>query len=287
MKIGVQTFVTDQTMSPTEWAVELEQRGFDCFVQPEHPHVPVERRTPYPEQYGGGEVPEFYKRPYDPFVGSSFAAAASERLLVGTGICLLAFRDPVITAKSVASIDRLSGGRFVFGVGFGWNADEFPTHGVDFKRRFSIVREKVAIMKEIWQNDVASYDGVYHTLPPSWCWPKPLQRPHPPVLVGGSGPTTMRHAAEWGDLWYPTPPLHDRTLEQSVPQFRALVEEAGRDPETVGVGVGAAPPDAHVLETYQRLGVQIANVRLFARPRDEALRELEELVKVRDQVRGV
>jgi probable F420-dependent oxidoreductase len=285
MKIGVQTFVTDETMTPTEWAQELEDRGFDCFMQPEHPHVPVERSTPYPDAYGGGELPDFYKRPYDPFVGCGFAAAGSTRLLVGTGICLVALRDPVITAKAVASVDRLSGGRFIFGIGFGWNADEFATHNQPFRQRFSLVREKVAAMRELWQHDVASYEGTHVQLPPSWSWPKPLQRPHPPLYVGGSGPTTMRHAAAWGDVWYPTPPTHDRTLEKSVPEFRALVEREGRDADQVGVAVAAAPADTGLLAGYRELGIRLVTIRLRSKPRDEALAELDTATKVADTVR--
>ena len=286
MKVGVYVFATDLDMDPGPLAREVEDRGFDSMFFPEHSHIPVSRETDYPESYGGGALPDFYKRTYDPFVSCSFAAAATTTLQVGTGIALLALRDAVHTAKLVASIDRLSGGRFAFGVGFGWNRDEFVTHGVDWSTRHRRVREQVELMRVVWTEDVASYDGELVRLPPSWCWPKPVQRPGPPVYLGGSGPLTMKHAAAWADVWYPTPPLHDPFLEQSLPRFRELVAEAGRDPDLVQVGVAPGSCDEAGLESYREKGVAHVNICLPGGSRTEVLRHLDALAQLRVAVLG-
>jgi probable F420-dependent oxidoreductase len=286
MDVGVYTFSTDRDMHTAEFAREVEDRGFSALMLTEHSHIPVGRDTPYPAVYGGGVLPDFYQRTFDPFVGLSFAAAATTRLKIGTGICLVALRDPVHLAKEVASLDHLSGGRMVFGVGFGWNADEFVTHGVPFKQRHAIVREKVALMRQLWTEEVASFDGEHVHLQPSWSWPKPVQKPHPPVHLGGNGPLTMRHAAQWADCWYPTPPGEDPTLEKSIPVFRTLVEEAGRDPADVRVGVAPAAVDHERLEAYARNGVDLCNVAVMGGSRDELLANLDALVQVRDDVLG-
>lgn len=286
MDVGVYTFSTDRDMDPGELAREVEDRRFPVLLLTEHSHIPASRDTPYPAVYGGGVLPDFYRRTYDPFVGLSFAAAATSRLRIGTGICLVALRDPVHTAKEVASLDRLSAGRFVFGVGFGWNADEFVTHRVPFGRRHAIVREKVALMKQLWTQDVASFAGEHVSLEPSWAWPKPLQRPYPPVYLGGNGPLTMRHAAEWADCWFPTPPEHDPALERSVPRFRELVAEAGRDPARVPVGVAPGAVDRRRLEEYAANGVGECDVAVLGGTRDELLANLDALARLRDDVLG-
>lgn len=284
MDVGVYTFSTDRDMDPGEFAREVEDRRFSGLMLTEHSHIPAGRRTPYPAVYGGGVLPDFYQRTYDPFVALSFAAAATTRLRIGTGICLVALRDPVHTAKEVASLDRLSGGRFVFGVGFGWNADEFDTHGVAFGRRHAIVREKVALMKQLWTREVADFAGEHVSLQPSWAWPKPARQPHPPVYLGGNGPLTMRHAAEWADCWYPTPPGDDPMLERSIPRFRDMVAAAGRDPADVPVGVAPGAVDAATLEGYAANGVSECNVAVLGGTRDELLRNLDVLAALRDDV---
>jgi len=286
MDVGVYTFSTDRDMPPQEFAVEVEERGFDSLMFPEHSHIPAARSTPYPKAYGGGVLPDFYKRTYDPFVGLSFAAAATTRLRIGTGICLLALRDAVHTAKQVASLDTLSGGRFVFGVGFGWNEDEFINHGVPFRGRHALVREKVALMKQIWSDEVASFEGEQLRLEPSWSWPKPVQTPHPPICLGGNGPLTMRHAAEWADMWYPTGPLEDPTLARSLPLFKQMVADAGRDPAAVQVGVAPGDVDAARLEAYLNNGVDVCNVAVLGGSRDELLANLDRLAATRDEVTG-
>lgn len=279
MDVGIVYFFTDQTIDVTSLAVEVEQRGFKALFFTDHSHIPL-NHTPYPEAYGGGELPEFYKRTPETFTSMAWAAAKTSTLTIGAGCLLLAQRDPVYTAKEVASIDFLSGGRFVCGVAFGWNQPEAEQHGVVWKKRFTTVREKVELMRAVWTQDVASYSGEFASLAPSWSWPKPVQRPHPPVLVGGAGPVAMKHAAMWGDEWYPVPTGDDPTLEKAVPAFGAICDEVGRDRSTVGVSVASAPGDVAILSTYRELGIKRANLWLNPGSADDTMRELETLTDV-------
>lgn len=277
MEVGIYAFATDAGLRPFELAQAVEERGFGALMFPEHSHIPVARATAYPDVYGGGELPDFYKRTFDPFVSCSMVAAATTRLRMGTGICLLALRDPVNTAKEVASVDYLSNGRFNFGVGFGWNEDEFITAGIPFKGRHELVREKVALMKEIWTKEVASFDGKRVSLQPSWAWPKPASTPYPQIFLGGSGPLSMKHAIEWADVWYPTPPGPDPLLVESVPKFRALCEEMGRDPATIKIGCAPGDASTQDLDTYAEVGVDYVNIGLVTTSRDEDLARLDDL----------
>ena len=286
MKVGVYTFATDRDMRPDRFAREVEDRGFTALMLPEHAHIPAARRTPYPDVYGGGVLPGFYQRTYDPFVALSFMAAATTTLRIGTGICLLALRDPIHTAKEIASLDLLSGGRFNFGVGFGWNADEFVNHRVDFGTRHTLVREKVELMRRLWVCDVADYEGALVSLTPSWSWPKPVQSPHPPIYLGGNGPLTMHHAAAWADVWYPTGPADDPDLKRALPAFRRMVAEAGRDPDGVRVGVAPAAADAARLERLATNGVDECNVAVLGADEADLLRNLDALTAARKQVFG-
>lgn len=286
MKIGISTFSTDQTIDPAQLAVEVEQRGFAALFLTDHTHIPVARRTPLPGAYagGGGELPEHYKRINDPFVALATAAASTSTLTVGTGVCLAAQRDPIVTAKQVASIDALSGGRFAFGVGFGWNVEEAEAHGVIWKRRYTIMREKIAVMKALWTEDVASFHGDLVNLEDSWAWPKPVQRPHPRLYLGGGGPTTMRHAIDWADAWFPTVRPDDPTFAETAPRFRALAEESGRDPDSIGIAVASAPGDAKLLEAYRDQGMELVTLRLEPAGADDTLRSLDALAEVLDEV---
>lgn len=277
MDVGVYTFATDRNLVPQRFAQEVEARGFKSLMLPEHSHVPVRRSTAYPNTYGGGILPDFYKRIHDPFVALSFIAAATSTLRLGTGICLLALRDPVHTAKSVASLDFLSGGRVVFGVGFGWNADEFPNHGVSFERRHTLVREKVQLIRRLWTDDIAEFHGEEVRLERSWAWPKPVQRPHPPIYLGGNGPLTMRHAAEWADAWYPTGPLDDPDLTRAVPVFRGMVADAGRDPSSVRIAIAPAECDERRFEMLARNGVDECNVAVMGSNELEITKKLDTL----------
>ena len=241
MKFGVGIFPTESVPPPSTVARMAEERGFECLLFPEHTHIPASRETPYP---GGGELPDFYSRTLDPFVAVTAAAAATERLLVGTGICLVIERDPIITAKEVASADVLSGGRFLFGVGAGWNVEEMGNHGTDASRRFGLMRERIEAMKAIWAEDEATYSGRHVSFERIWSWPKPIQKPHPPVLVGGNGPRVLDRVLAYGDEWMP-----NRTSEEDlvarVGELNARAAEAGREPIPVSI-MGMAPEPARI-----------------------------------------
>jgi probable F420-dependent oxidoreductase len=266
MEIGVTMFPTDLSIRPDHLAIELETRGFESLFFPEHTHIPTSRRTPYP---AGGELPEEYKRTFDPFVAIAAGAARTERLIFGTGICLVAQRDPIVLAKDVASVDVLSGGRFVFGVGYGWNVDEMEHHGVDPKRRRALVREKILAMKALWSDEEARFDGEFVHLEPSWSWPKPRQQPHPPIFLGGApGPTLFGHVVEWADGWMP---IGGAGLGSTLPQLRRAAEEAGRDPDSIGIMIFGAAPDAGKLDYYRQLGVTRTVFGLPSAPADTVL----------------
>src|SRR5438067_1161016 len=245
MKFGVAIFPTESVQPPSEIAVMAEERGFECLLFPEHTHIPSFRETPAP---GGGELGAHYSRTYDPFVALTAAAAATERLLIGTGICLVIERDPIITAKEVASIDVLSGGRFLFGVGAGWNIEEMRHHGTDASRRFGVMRERIEAMKAIWTQDEASYSGRYVRFERIWCWPKPAQKPHPPVLVGGNGARVVDRVLDYGDEWMPNR-MSDSDLVARVGELNARAASVGLDPIPATV-VGMAPDPARI----ERLG---------------------------------
>jgi probable F420-dependent oxidoreductase len=283
MRVGIFTFSTDRDMSPARLAREVEDRGLDDLMFTEHSHIPVARETPYPDVYGGGALPDFYQRTYDPFVACSFAAASTSRIQIGTGICLLALRDPVHTAKEIASVDHLSDGRFVFGVGFGWNVDEFATHQVPFAERHAIVEDKVALMRRLWRDDVASYEGAHARLQPSWAWPKPAQA-NVPVLVGGNGPRSMRHAARWADGWYPTTLAGYASPAAAVAQFHELLERNGRDPSGVPVGVAIGAIDEPTLHAYRDAGLERVDVACVTGSDDEMLSRLDDLVKLQQSL---
>ena len=267
-------FLTDQTFEPAELARAAEERGFSSLWVPEHTHIPTSRRTPAPV---GEPLPDEYKRTLDPFVALSMAAAVTTRLRVGTGIALPAQRDPIVTAKEVATLDHLSGGRFDLGIGFGWNLDELEDHGGSKETRRDVVRERVLTMQRLWADDVASFDGKHVRLPPSWAWPKPAQtiegRSAVPVLLGGAaGPTLFRHIAEYGDGWIP---IGGAGLGSALGDLRAATEKAGRDPSRLRIIPFGSLPDAGKLDHYETLGVTETVLRLPSVGRDEALRTLD------------
>jgi probable F420-dependent oxidoreductase len=269
-------FMTDQTIGPVELAREVEARGLHSLYVPEHTHIPTSRRTPPPT--GDAELAEEYKRTLDPFVALSMAAAVTERLVVGTGICLVAQRDPIVTAKAVASLDRESGGRFVFGVGFGWNADEIEHHGVDMKHRRDIAREHVLAMKAMWRDDVASFDGEYVHLSPSWSWPKPAQVGGPPVLIGGApGPKLFAHVAEYADGWIP---IGGAGVRAALEDLARACEARDRDPKTLRIVPFGTVPDAGKLEYYASIGIEEVVMRLAGGPRDQVLPRLDRLAEL-------
>lgn len=277
MDFGISWFDTDETIEPAEMGRMVEERGFESLFVTEHTHIPASRRTPYP---AGGELPREYSHTYDPFVSLPFIAAATETLRIGTAICLVIERDPIVTAKQVASLDRLSGGRFIFGVGAGWNEEEMGNHGTDPARRFGILRERVEAMKEIWSAEEASYHGKHVDFDPIWCWPKPVQQPHPPILVGGNGRTVYERVLAFGDGWLPNRIGDDDKNIARVEKLQALGREAGRD--SVPVSLQLAPRDPAKLQRYEKAGVTRAIYMLPAGERGEVERKLEQFTVAKD-----
>ena len=268
MHLGVLHFVTDFSIDARELAVALEGRGFESLFVPEHTPTPASRRSPWP---GGPELPRHYWHTLDPFVALTAAACATTRLRLGTGICLIVERDPITTAKVVATLDLLSGGRVIFGIGGGWNREEMENHGTGFSTRWRLMRERVLAMKTIWAADEPEYHGDMVDFDPIWSWPKPVQRPHPPVLLGGGGERVLERVVEYGDGWMPIPgrgPLLER-----IPELRELCARAGRPPLPVTVCV--VPPED--IGRYQEAGVERCLLAIPSLPRDEALRELDRL----------
>jgi probable F420-dependent oxidoreductase len=243
MDIGVAVFPTQYTMDPASLGRLAEERGYESLFFPEHTHIPASRATPYP---GGGELPPKYARTYDLFVALTAAAVATTRLRVGSGICLVIERDPIVTAKEAASVDHLSGGRLEFGVGAGWNREEMANHGTDPARRMAVLRERVEAMTAIWTQDEASYHGEHVNFDRIWSWPKPAQRPRPPVLVGGSGPTVLDRVLAFGDAWFPNY-ARDGVLERAA----ELQARADRPIDLMAMGIPADPGE---LERYARAG---------------------------------
>ncbi|HXC89977.1 MAG TPA: LLM class F420-dependent oxidoreductase [Stellaceae bacterium] len=269
MDFGAAMFFADYSMGPAELGRALEQRGFESVWAPEHSHIPSSRVTPFPQ---GGELPKKYYDAMDPFVALTAAATATARLKVGTGVCLVAQRDPIQTAKLVASLDQVSGGRFLFGVGAGWNAEEMADHGTAFKTRFKLMRERVAAMTAIWTEDEPECHGDLVDFPKMRAGPKPAQKPHPPVIVGGAFPHAARRAIRYGDGWVPhagRPQYADVT--DFLPQFRQMAVGAGRDPAEIPVTVFGVPDDLDRLKRYRERGVARAVVSLPSAGADEVL----------------
>ena len=271
MKIGAAMFFTDYSMTPAELGRALEERGFDSVWAPEHSHIPLSRRTPFP---GGGDLPKKYYDAMDPFVTLTAAAAATATLKVGTGVCLVNQRDPIQTAKAVASLDLLSGGRFLFGVGNGWNQDEMENHGTAFATRHKLVRERIEAMKVIWTKSKAEYHGEMVNFDPLMAWPKPVQKPHPPIWVGGAFPYGARRAVRYGDGWLP---LRRREVREVLPQFRAMCVEAGREP--LPVTIWEAKEDLDSLKRDRDAGVERVIVSLDSARADAILPLLDRWAK--------
>jgi probable F420-dependent oxidoreductase len=272
VKFGVTIFPTDYSISPTDLATALEDRGFESLWVSEHSHIPASRRSPWP---GGPELPKMYYDVMDPFVALSAAAAVTERLRVGTGICLVVQRDVFQTAKEVASLDQISGGRLLFGIGAGWNAEEMEDHGTDFSTRFRLMRERVEAMKQIWTESKAEYHGTLVDFEPLMTWPKPAQKPHPPVHVGGAFPGGARRAIRYGDGWIP---IHGRgELLGQIGEFRDMAKSAGRDPSSLELSIFGCPGRDEDVEPYREAAVDRIVFGLPPQDRDATLARLDAL----------
>jgi probable F420-dependent oxidoreductase len=284
MKFGASMFFTDYSIQPAELARAMEERGFDTLWAPEHSHIPLSRKTPF---ILGTELPKRYYDVMDPFVTLTAAAAATKTLKMGTGVCLVAQRDPIQTAKLVASIDHLSGGRFLFGIGNGWNQDEMENHGTVFTTRHKLARERVEAMKAIWTQDTAEYHGEFVDFGPMAAWPKPVQKPHPPILIGGAFPYSARRAIRYGDGWMPQVTATSKTpLTEVIPQFREMAAEAGRDPAGMRIIIGGQPPDVTLIERYKALDVDMVYPSLASEKRDVILPILDQWANIMRQVNG-
>jgi probable F420-dependent oxidoreductase len=270
MHKGVSIFPTDASITPADLARACEERGFESLWVAEHSHIPVSRRSPFP---GGGELPKMYYDVMDPFVCLASAATVTKRLKVATGICLVIQRDPIQTAKEVASLDRISNGRFLFGIGGGWNAEEMENHGTQFDSRWQLLRERVEAMKQIWTQTKAEYHGKLVDFEPIFAWPKPVQKPHPPIHVAGAFPGGARRAVRYGDGWVPI--LAGKEMAKQISGFREMAREAGRDPASLEVTLYGYRADAEQVRRAEDAGAD--RVVLFAPPfaGEEALRWLD------------
>jgi probable F420-dependent oxidoreductase len=272
MRIGVFHFPTEYGIGIAELARALEDRGFESLFVCEHTHIPTSRRSPFP---GGGALPKRYAHTHDPFVALSFAAAATRRLLLGTGVCLVPQHDPIVTAKSVASLDLLSGGRFLFGIGAGWNAEEMENHGTRFETRFQVMRERVLAMKALWTREEAEFHGRFVDFDPVWCWPKPAQRPHPPILLGGETDHTLRRVVAFCDGWIPRAGRGDFDPQDAMARLRRAAEAAGRDPASLPVTVFRGPTEPAALAAYREAGIARVLLDVPDLDRDAVLRLLD------------
>jgi probable F420-dependent oxidoreductase len=267
LPLGLTMFATDQSMDVVSLAREAEARGFHSLYLPEHTHIPVSRRTPPPT--GDAELAEEYRRTLDPLVALAGAAAVTDRILLGTGIALVAQREPIVTAKAVATLDHVSGGRVVLGIGFGWNHDEMEHHGIDVRRRRARTREHMLAMQTLWRDDEASFDGEFVSFSPSWSWPKPVQPGGVPVLLGGApGPTLFAHIAEYGHGWIP---IGGAGVREALPALHAALADAGRDPADLRIVPFGTLPSPDKLGYYEEIGVTEVVLRLPSAPADEVL----------------
>jgi probable F420-dependent oxidoreductase len=271
MRVGTFYFPTDYGIDVSELAHELEVRGFDSLFVCEHTHIPVSRRTPFP---GGAELPKRYSHTHDPFVALAFAAAATRTLHLGTAIALVPQRDPIVTAKSVASLDQLSGGRFVFGIGGGWNVEEMENHGTRYQARFKILRERVLAMQALWTHDEAEFHGEFVNFDPVWLYPKPKQKPYPPILLGGETDHTLRRVVEFGSGWLPRA-RGGFEPDDAVARLRQAASEGGRDPAAFAITVFNAPAEEATLASYRKAGIHRVLLEVPDRGRDEVLRVLD------------
>lgn len=267
MESPIATFVTDEGISATSLARALEERDFESLFVPEQSHIPSNRETPYP---GGGDLPHSYYRSLDPFVALSAAAAVTEKLVVGTSICQLFQRDPIHTAKSVSSVDQVSRGRFIFGVAGGWNREEMRHHGTEPRTRFALMRERVLAMKELWTQEEAEFHGEYVDFSKSYQWPKPVQTPHPPVLIGGMSEKTIERVLEYGDGWMPNMIGQEpEALDGLMGQLRHRADELGQ--ERTHVTLIGAPMDKAVISHYRDLGIDRCALLLPTKSESETL----------------
>jgi probable F420-dependent oxidoreductase len=276
MKYALSIFPTEYAMRIDELARAAEERGFESLWVPEHTHIPTSRRTPYP---GGTELPREYSHTIDPFVGLAAAAAVTTKLKLGTAICLVVERDPIVLAKEVASLDLLSGGRFLFGIGVGWNAEEMENHGTDFKTRRTLMRERIEAMKAMWTQEQPQYHGRFVNFDPIWSFPKPAQKPHPPILMGGQGTKALKGVIEYCDGWMPIP-ARIEDLSKKVSDLRHQAEQAGRDPKSISITVFWGRADRKTVDQYEQAGAERVIFLLPPEGRDTVMAKVDQYAKL-------
>lgn len=282
MQFGVTMFPADYAMPVTDLARAVEARGFESLFLPEHTHIPVNRETPWAgSTTPDGDPPREYAHTLDPFVAFGAAAAVTTRIKLGTGICLVIQRDPILLAKEVASIDQLSGGRFLFGVGAGWLREEIANHGTDPRTRWRLFGERMRAMEAIWSQDKPAFHGRFVNFDPIWSWPKPVQQPRPPVLLGGDVPAAMQRVVEYADEWMPHPDRGELSLRDRISSFHELCVAGGRPP--LPVTLYGTPTDAQLVESYIEAGASRCVFRLPAAPAAEVLPALDRAARVAQQ----
>ena len=268
-------FATGYSAPPGDFASLVEERSFESLWFPEHTHIPGSRRSPWP---GGGDLPKEYWHTYDPFLALTAAAMTTTRLKLATGICLVIERDPIVLAKEVATLDQISNGRFIFGIGGGWNAEEMENHGTNFKKRWRILRERILAMKEIWSKEEAEFHGDHVNFDKIWSHPKPMQKPHPPIIMGGHGPTTFDRITEFCDGWIPIAGQHADSfeLQESITNLRQRVRDAGRDPASLSITVWGVQPNRDKVNRMEEAGVDRVLFSLPSADRETLLPLLDE-----------
>ena len=271
MKIGIYIFATEYTIRIDELARKAEQRGFESLFIPEHTHIPASRRSAWP---GGGDLPREYWHTLDPFVALGVAAAATSTLRLGTGICLLTERDPIVNAKEAATVDLLSGGRFELAIGSGWNAEEMENHGTAFATRFRVMSERARAMKVIWSEEEPEFHGEFVDFDPIWSYPKPVQKPGLPILVGGETDHTLRRVVDWADGWFPRG-RGDFDPVEGMGRLKRIADEAGRSMDTINVSLFGTAPNREALDRAEEAGMTRAILGLPSNDRDDVMRRLD------------
>ena len=283
MEFGICMFVTNYSIQAADLAQAVEERNFDALFIPDHTHIPASRQSPFTM---GEELPPDYSHNVDVFLGLAAAAAVTKRIRLGTGICLVVERDPIITAKEVASLDHMSGGRFDFGIGGGWNQEEMENHGMPWKRRWKVLRERVEAMQAIWTQDEASYNGEFVKFDRIFSWPKPVQKPHPPIYVGGDAPGTFKRVLSYGDGWIPMLAEQENTFDlktERMAELATLANEAGRAPYPITTF--GTPRDPNAISRLAAQGVTRCIFGIKAAPTDDVLPRLDKISRMVSEVR--
>ncbi|MGR8948950.1 MAG: LLM class F420-dependent oxidoreductase [Gammaproteobacteria bacterium] len=282
MKIATMLYSTDYAMRPDRFALACEERGFESIWFPEHTHIPASRKSPFP---GGGDLPKDYWHLYDPFFALTAAAAVTNDIKLGTGVCLVTERDPIVLAKEVASLDLMSDGRFLFGIGAGWNAEEMENHGTAFKARWKVLEERIEAMKACWTQDDSEYHGKHANFDAIWSWPKPLQKPHPPIIMGAASPWGRERVARYCDGWVPLP-AQMQNIEEDIKDLEERLKKHGRQLSDIEISFFWAPEDADELKRYSELGVERAILGCPAATDDETLKLLDQHAALMAKVNG-